>query len=144
MNWTLVLADLDARRSAALAAADVDGLEAIYTARSPLLAKDLAVLAALGREGAGVAGSRHVITAVSVVRTKVHRADRVGITDTGSTGEPADEVTLRVVESLPSVDVYGPGGKVIGHTRASRSSTRLIRLAAAADGYRIAEVTVVG
>lgn len=81
--WDVVLAELDARRSAAYASGDVSVLGQVYAPRSPALAADTAQLAALADAGMVAHGLRLTLVSTAVEDTGPGRVvlrvvDRIG------------------------------------------------------------------
>lgn len=91
-RWTGVLAELDRRRSAALATVDGPALHNVYADGSVALARDLSTVRQLAGTGRSVSGATHEMRDLQVVRSA-----------------PGD-VVVRVRQSMRSYSVRTPTG----------------------------------
>jgi hypothetical protein len=107
VDWSAVLATLDEARSAAFAEADDHGLDGVYAAGSPALARDTALLGQLRTGGLTARGVRLVPTSVEVVTSSDRRT------------------VLRVVDVMPPYELVDVGGAV-SSSRPGRESARWV------------------
>lgn len=96
-EWTVVLAELDARRSAAFAAGDAAQLDAVYAPGSPPLAADVASLDELHAAGLTPRGLAIEVVAVKVVEVT------------------PGQVELAVRDRLAAYDLVDASGQVVEH-----------------------------
>jgi hypothetical protein len=122
VNWSAVLAKFDQARSAAFAEVDVDGLDRVYAAGSPALARDTEVLGQLQASGHTARGVRLVPTSVDVVESDDRR------------------VVLRVVDVMPPFELVDADGAV-SSSRPGRGSARwLVSLVREGPAWQVYDV----
>lgn len=137
-NWVAVVAGLDANRARALTQLDPNLLDLVYVPQAPARAVDLATIQQLRAAGYRLAGAGHTITSVALVSSGSAPPAESGTAGDGAV--TANTTLVRVVESMPQVMITGSDGQVIGHTQGSPSSTVLLTLVRADDGFRIRSV----
>lgn len=134
-NWPDVVAQLDAARAAALAAADPAMLDEVYEDRqSPSFTADASTIEQLAQHGWRVIDGVHEIHSVSV-----ETADPgAGI---GSPDPPSDEpVRLAVVDVLPPRVIVDGSDQQVGLTPARAEQRRILVVGRTDAGYRILAV----
>lgn len=94
VGWSAVLTGLDQARSVAFAEADADGLDGVYAAGSPALARDTELLDQLRASGHTARGVRLVPNSVGLVASSDRR------------------VVLRVVDVMPPYELVDADGAV--------------------------------
>lgn len=119
-DWAATVRELDRARSKALVDRDPALLDAVYTENSAARSADAGTIRTLVAEGLRVSGAEHQVQSVQLVQ-----------------GAPA---TILVRDSLPSYDVLGATGSVVGRTPERAASPRVMVLVHTAAGYRISEV----
>ena len=119
-DWTRTVQALDRARSVALVSRNPAMLDAVYTKNSVARSADAQTIRALVAKGLRVSGAEHQVQSVQPI--------------TGAVG------TVLVRDSLPSYQVLGATGSVVGRTPERAASRRVMVLVDTADGYRISEV----
>ena len=119
-DWTRTVQALDRARSVALVSRNPAMLDAVYTRNSVARSADAQTIRALVAKGLRVSGAEHQVQSVQPI--------------TGAAG------TVLVRDSLPSYQVLGATGSVVGRTPERAASRRVMVLVDTADGYRISEV----
>jgi hypothetical protein len=140
-NWPDVVAELDAARARALAAADPDLLDQVYDDRtSPPATADAATIDQLAQRGWRVLDGVHEIISVTSdgsagVGAEPSAAARV--TDDDARAGP---VRLAVVDILPARSIVDTAGVEVGVTQARADQRRILVVGLTAAGYRILAV----
>jgi len=140
-NWPDVVAELDAARARALAAADPDLLDQVYDDRtSPPATADAATIDQLAQRGWRVLDGVHEIISVTSdgsagVGAEPSTAARV--TDDDARAGP---VRLAVVDILPARSIVDTAGVEVGVTQARAEQRRILVVGLTAAGYRILAV----
>lgn len=124
-GWAALIGQLYTRRSSAYAGTDPARLADVYTADSPLLARDRDQVQALRTAGEEVAGFAPVVRRVTAVSGDL------------------DEVVVDLVDEVPAyrvvpADDAGPGGREVTGRAATEVRMTLRR---GADGWRIADAS---
>ena len=125
-DWPRIVADLDAARGRALAAADPALLADVYLAGSAAAQADTALIAGLADRGWHVSDGQHEITSVTPVGA-------------AAPGEPGS-VRLSVRDRLPSRPIIDSSGGQVGMTPAREQQDRILLLDRTPAGYRIAAI----
>ena len=123
-DWTATVQALDLARSRALVRRDPALLDAVYTRDSAARSADVQTIRTLVAHGLRVSGAQHQVQSVQPV-----------------SGAPA---TVLVRDSMPSYDVLGATGSVVGHTPQRAAARRVMVLVATSAGYRISDVRAAG
>ena len=118
-EWSGILAELDARREAAFASADVRALEDVYVTGSAPLVADAQAVRVLRAAEATAPGVRHVIRRMSVVESRGGRA------------------TLEVTDQLGAYRMVGPAGATVRTVPARGDRTYRLELVRTPAGWRI-------
>ncbi len=118
-EWSGILADLDARREAAFARADVRALDGVYVTGSAPLVADAQAVRVLRAADATAPGVRHVIRRVTVVESSGVRA------------------TLEVTDRLGAYRMVGPAGTTVRTVPARGDRTYRLELVRTPAGWRI-------
>lgn len=121
VDWLDVVRGLDTGRADALVRRDPTALAAVYTADAAARAADAATITRLSEDGLRVNGAAHRITRATALRS-------------------GRSVLVTVTYSLPAYRVLDESGRVVGTTTPRRSTTRVLEVVEAGDGYRIAAV----
>jgi hypothetical protein len=122
-DWLAVVRRLDTARSAALVDRDAGMLREVYAAHAAARTADSEQITAMRTRGYHLRGAAHRVKSA----TPVHAADH-------------GPVTVRVVEALPSYEVYGDDGAVVGRTTGEGAQTVVMHLVPQAGGFRIRRV----
>ena len=120
VDWAATVRALDQARSRALVSRDPTMLDAVYTSTSAARSADAQTIRTLVADGLRVSGAEHRLVSVQPV--------------TGAAS------TFLVRDTLPSYDVLGVAGAVVGRTPARPAAPRVMVLVDTAAGYRISEV----
>jgi hypothetical protein len=124
IDWPAVLRTLDSARSDAFARAEPALLLRVYSAGSPLLVADRAVLRGLAAQRRTAVGVEHVVRAVTPVRVGRDRAE------------------LLVAELLGAYDVLDGAGRIISEHASAKEVTHRVTLVASAGGWRVSQVSL--
>jgi hypothetical protein len=122
-QWSALLAELDARRAAAFAQADVHVLDDVYAPGSAALAADRQAVRSLVAARATAAPVRHELRRARVVRS-----------DAAST-------RLEVVDRMPSYRILDAAGATLRTVAARPDRTVVVDLTRSAGGWRINALT---
>ena len=128
-DWAQIVADLDAARGRALAAADPALLAEVYLDGSAAARADAALIGELADRGWHVSAGLHEISRVTPVDAVSPRGSGDG------------SVRLSVLDRLPSRPIMDGSGTQVGMTPAREQQERLVLLARTPAGYRIAGIT---
>ena len=128
-DWAPIVADLDAARGRALAAADPALLAEVYLDGSAAARADAALIGELADRGWHVSAGLHEISRVTPVDAVSPRGSGDG------------SVRLSVLDRLPSRPIMDGSGTQVGMTPAREQQERLVLLARTPAGYRIAGIT---
>ncbi len=126
-DWRAVVADLDARRARAFAAADAGLLDSVYAAGAPARQADAAAIAELSAAGLRVPDATHAISAVEEIAV-------------GAATLPGPAVRLRIVDALPAHPIVDASGATVGSTPSRDESERIVDLARDGAEYRILSI----
>ena len=125
-SWADVLVALDAARSAAFAAGDVDGLAAVDLPGSAAARSDRRALDRLVRAGVRPRGLRLDVAVAGVI------------------GTDAARVRLRVVDARPSYELVDASGAVVRSVAARPARAWRVELRAVGEQWRVARVRPIG
>jgi hypothetical protein len=120
--WAEVLAGLDAQRAAAFATGEPEALHRVYAEHTAALRSDVDVLRGYVRRHLRVAGLRHELVSVDVLR------------------ETPDRVTLRVVDTIPAFRVLDPDGRVVERLTGRPERAWVLTLVRSGARWQISEL----
>jgi hypothetical protein len=142
VDWTTVVAGLDADRARALTEQDPALLDLVYAPGATELAMDVATIQRLRTAGYRLAAAAHDISSVVVLPDGYGSPPKAESGDSISSDPSTDPhaTAVRVVEAMPQVTILGADGQVLGHTEAAAGSAVVLYLVKTDDGFRISSI----